>query len=41
MARRTWEWIITIAEIALSVAILLKDKLSGGKNDTRGNSKEK
>jgi hypothetical protein len=38
MAKKTWEWIVTSVEIALSVAILIKDKL-GGKNDTGGNHK--
>ncbi len=39
MAKKTWEWIVTVVEIALEVAVLLKDKLTGGKNDTRGNHK--
>ena len=41
MAKKTWELIVTIVEIALSIAVLLKDKLNGGKNDTGRNSKEK
>ena len=41
MAKKTWEWIVTIVEIALNVAVLLRDKL-GGKNDSSsGNSKTK
>ncbi len=39
MAKKTWEWIVTVVEIALEVAVLLKDKLTGGKNDTGGNHK--
>ena len=39
MAKKTWELIVTIVGIALDVAILIKDKLSGGKNDTGGNHK--
>jgi hypothetical protein len=41
MAKKTWEWIVTIVEIALGIAILLKDKLSGGKNDNSRTSEKK
>ncbi len=42
MAKKTWELIVAIVEIALDVAILLKDKLSGGNHDSSsGNSKTK
>ena len=42
MAKKTWEWIVTIVEIALNIAVLLKDKLSGGNHDSSsGNSKTK
>ena len=41
MAKRTWELIVTIVEIALDVAILLKDKLSGGNHDSSRTSEKK
>ena len=41
MAKKTWEWIVTIVEIALSVAVLLKDKLSGGNHDSSRTSEKK
>lgn len=36
MAKKTWELIIIILGIALEVVVLIKDKLTGGKNDGSG-----
>ena len=41
MAKKTWEWIVTIVEIALNVAVLLRDKLGGNHDSSSGNSKTK
>jgi hypothetical protein len=41
MAKKTWELIVTIVEIALNIAVLLKDKLSGGNHDSTRTSEKK
>ncbi len=41
MTKRAWEIIVIIAGIALDVVVLIKDKLTGGKNDNRSGSSAK
>lgn len=42
MAKKTWDVLILILEIAIEVVVLIKDKiLSGGKNDNRSGSSAK
>ena len=38
MAKKTWEAILIILGIAAEIVILIKDKLTGGKNDNRSGS---
>ena len=38
MAKKTWEILIIILGIALDVAMLVKDKLIGGKHDNGSGS---
>jgi hypothetical protein len=40
MAKKGWEILITILGIALDVAMLVKDKFTGGKHDRSGTTKE-
>ncbi len=41
MKKKTIQWIIKIAGLAIDVLILIKDKMNGGKNGNKGNPKEK
>ena len=38
MAKKTWDVLILILGIAFEVVILIKDILTGGKNDNRSGS---
>jgi hypothetical protein len=38
MTKRVWDILILIAGLAFEVLVLLKDKLTGGKNDNRSGS---
>jgi hypothetical protein len=38
MAKKTWEIILIILGIAAEVALLIKEKLTGGKNDNSSGS---
>ncbi len=40
MAKKTWEVILIIVGIAVEVANLIKDTLTGGKNDNSSGSSE-